>query len=149
MEIKLPVGVKSILFFPHVDSELGGFNAEDILESLLQGSTDCIAIKDRQGRYLWINPSGARFLEREIDQIIGKTDLELFTLEAARKIMESDRKVMESGKTETVESFLKPMDGENRYFQAMKCPYKNSAGRVEGIINVVRDITNKLDVRRL
>ncbi len=141
--MKLPTGVKSVLFFPSLESEFAGFNAENILESLLQGSTDCIAIKDRQGRYIWINPAGARFLERTVDEVIGKTDLALFTLEAARKIMESDQKVMLSGETETMEGFLKPIDGINRYFQAMKCPYRNSAGRVAGIINVVRDMTDQ------
>jgi PAS domain S-box-containing protein len=142
--MKLPLGVHSLLFFPQAEIEqTASFDAEAILDSLLTQSTDCIAIKDRQGRYIWINPAGAAFLGKSIEDVIGRTDWELFDTQTARFVVSSDQAVMVSGKTQTVEKFLKPLNGQDRYFQAMKCPYRTPDGRVQGIINVVRDITDK------
>lgn len=142
--MQLPSGVQSLVFFPQVQStRTTSFDSEAILDSLLTQSTDCIAIKDRQGRYIWINPAGADFLGKPMDEVIDRTDWELFDSETARFIVSSDQAVMITGKTQTVEKFLKPLNGQNRYFQAMKCPYRTSDGKVQGIINVVRDVTDK------
>lgn len=141
--MKPPLGISSLLFFPQEGCQKTvGFDAEAILDSLLTQSTDCIVVKDRQGRYIWINPAGANFLGKSIEDVVGRTDWELFDSEAARTIVSSDQAVMVSGKTQTVEKFLKPINGQNRYFQAVKCPYRDADGRVQGIINVVREVTD-------
>lgn len=118
-------------------------DAVGILAALLQEATDSIVVKDREGRYLLINPAGADFIGRSAEEIIGKTDFELFTPETAQRIADSDRDVMVQEKTQIIEDLLVPLAGETRTFQAMKCVYRGSHGDVEGIINVVRDISLK------
>lgn len=114
-----------------------------VLDALLAQASDCIAVKDLQGKYLLINPAGAHFVGYEASEIIGKTDFELFSYETAQLITASDRQVIQSGETQLVEDFLHPLHGEHRYFEAMKCVYKTPGGEVMGIINVVRDITQR------
>lgn len=121
--------------------ELPDSVSSSILGALLTQATDCIAVKDLQGRYLLINQAGAEFLGFKATYIIGKTDFELFSKETAQKISDSDQEVMFSGKTQLVEELLNPLNGKNRHFQAMKCAYKSSTGEVLGVINVVRDVT--------
>lgn len=116
-------------------------NADVILAALLLEASDCISVKDTEGRYLIINPAGVHFLGLEHDDIIGKTDFDLFAKEAALKIRETDEQVMQTGQTKLFEGLLSPLYGEQRYFQAMKCVYKTPNGTVQGIINVTRDIT--------
>jgi PAS domain S-box-containing protein len=141
---KLPQVCKKVVSSTSVASvkeevEIG--DAIGILKALLQEATDSIVVKDAEGRYLLINPAGARFLGRDAEEIIGKTDFELFTPETAQRIAESDRHVMLTEKTQIIEDLLVPLAGETRTFQAMKCVYRDEHGRVQGIINVVRDIT--------
>ncbi|WP_373532530.1 ATP-binding protein [Vampirovibrio sp.] len=115
--------------------------ANSVLNALLAQASDCIAVKDLSGRYLTINAAGTAFLGREISEVVGKTDFELFTQETAGFIAESDQRVIDSGQTQIFEDFLRPLNGEERYFQAMKCAYVSEMGETLGIINVVRDIT--------
>ena len=115
------------------------FDAEEILNCIMQDSTDCIVIKDKQGRYIWINEAGALFLDRQIEEVIGKTDFELFDREAAFSIRKSDMEVMSRGLCEVHEAFLKPISAKGRQFKAIKRAYKNSSGQVQGIINIVRE----------
>lgn len=117
------------------------FDAEEILNCIMHDSTDCIAIKDKQGRYIWINEAGALFLNRQIDEVIGKTDFELFDREAAFSIRKSDKEVMSRVSCEVHEAFLKPLSAKGRQFKAIKRAYKNSKGQVQGIINIVREIS--------
>jgi two-component system CheB/CheR fusion protein len=116
-------------------------DAVGILSALLQEATDSIVVKDREGRYLLINPAGANFIGRSAEEIIGKTDFELFTPDTAQRIADSDRDVMMQEQTQIIEDLLVPLAGETRTFQAMKCVYRGGHGEVQGIINVVRDIS--------
>src|SRR5690606_9962609 len=74
-----------------------------LLHAVFEGTSDAIFVKDLQGRYLMINPAGARALGRSPKEIIGKSDTELFPPETARQIIEHDRRVMRSGETQTFE----------------------------------------------
>lgn len=118
-------------------------NASDILTALLQETTDSIWAKDKQGKYLLINAAGARFLGKTIDQIVGKTDYEVFPPETADKVVMTDRQVMDSGATHTVEDLLVTPDGSTRVFQAVKSVFRDQYGEVQGVIGTVRDITEQ------
>ena len=74
-----------------------------LLQGITEGTTDSIFVKDLQGRYLMINSAGAQLLGRTVDEVIGKNDIDLFTPDSGREIMAADRKVVESGKTQTYE----------------------------------------------
>lgn len=125
-------------------NQLGEENvAESILRTLLSEATDCIAVKDLQGKYLLINRPGEEFLGKNRSEIIGKTDFDLFARDTALQIRETDRVVMESGKTQIVEDLLVSLSGKKRYFQAMKCAYKSPTGEAQGVISIIRDITVK------
>ena len=64
-----------------------------ILSAVIEGTNDAIFVKDLQGRYLMMNPSGAKFVGRPVEEIINKTDIELYPRETARQFIESDRMI--------------------------------------------------------
>ena len=74
-----------------------------LLKGITEGTPDAIFVKDLQGRYLMINSAGARFVGRPRRRFIGKDDIELFSPDTGRAIMERDRKVLEAGVTQTYE----------------------------------------------
>src|SRR3712207_8003707 len=59
-------------------------------------TTDAVFMKDLEGRYVYINPAGARFLGLDPAEVQGKTDLEVFSRDTAMCIVESDRRVLRS-----------------------------------------------------
>ena len=112
-----------------------------LLEGITEGTTDAVFVKDLQGRYLMINTAGAGFLGRTRDQVIGKSDLELFTPEGDG-IMERDRKVLQSGQPQTFEESATAA-GLTRTYLATKAPYRGASGEVMGLLGICRDITDR------
>jgi len=52
--------------------------SNDLLHSIVEGTSEAVFLKDVSGRYLLINSAGARSIGRTVDEILGKTDQELF-----------------------------------------------------------------------
>ena len=50
-----------------------------LLTTVVEGTSDIIFVKDHEGRYLLVNSTGATVLGCPIEEIIGKTDAELFS----------------------------------------------------------------------
>jgi two-component system, cell cycle sensor histidine kinase and response regulator CckA len=114
-----------------------------LLQGITQGTTDAIFVKDLQGRYLMMNPAGAGFLGRTVDEVIGKDDTELFDdAETGRIIMELDRGVLQSGKMQTLEEGGTAA-GISRIYLSNKGPLRDQSGKVVGLLGICRDITDR------
>ncbi|MFT5020064.1 MAG: two-component system cell cycle sensor histidine kinase/response regulator CckA, partial [Polaribacter sp.] len=61
-----------------------------LLKGIIQGATDAVYAKDLDGKYLIINQKGADYFKRPINEIVGKTDVELVGEGAGRSIMDHD-----------------------------------------------------------
>jgi PAS domain S-box-containing protein len=129
-------------FFARKRSEEALHQADALLRAVAEGTTDAIYVKDLTGRYLMINPAGARFLGRTVEEVIGKDDTELFSAETARAIMEGDRRVLEAGDTLTYED-TGTAAGVTRCYLSAKSPYRDTRGRVAGILGISRDISER------
>jgi two-component system cell cycle sensor histidine kinase/response regulator CckA len=113
-----------------------------LLQGITEGTTDSVFVKDLRGRYLMINSAGAQLLGRTVEEVIGKDDTELFTPENGRQIMAADRKVVDSGKTQTYEE-LGVSAGVARTYLSTKGPHRDSNGEVIGLLGICRDITDR------
>ena len=111
-----------------------------LLKGITEGTTDAVFVKDRQGRYLMINSAGANFIGKSVAEIIGKDDRELFDTGSAT--MEADRKLMESGATQTSEE-QGTSNGVSRFYLATKGPYRNARSEIVGLLGISRDITDR------
>ena len=113
-----------------------------LLQGITEGTTDAVFVKDLAGRYLMINTAGARFFGLIPEEVIGKTDAELFVPEVGRAIRERDRKVVQSGHTQTYEEFGTAA-GITRLYLATKGPFRDPGGEVIGLLGICRDITDR------
>jgi PAS domain S-box-containing protein len=114
----------------------------ELLKTIMEGTTDAIFVKDRQGRYLMLNSPGARFIGKPVDELIGKDDTALFSPETARAIMAGDQQVMASGEIQTYED-VGTAAGVTRIYLSTKWPYRDAQGNIVGLIGVSRDITER------
>jgi PAS domain S-box-containing protein len=110
------------------------------LRAIIDNTSDAIFVKDLQGRYLLMNPAGARLCGTTPADIVGKTDEEVFDADTARHLRESDRELIANPAIRTFEEVM-TIDGELRYFSTAKYPHFDAEGRLAGLIGISRDIT--------
>ena len=111
-----------------------------VLETLLESTGDFIYMKDREGRYVFVNPAAAKSVGKSAEEIIGKDDRALFPIEDARHIMEKDRQIMATGISEVFEE-TRAYTGGVRHLHSSKNVCRDSTGAVIGIVVISRDIT--------
>jgi PAS domain S-box-containing protein len=111
-----------------------------VLETLLESTADFIYMKDRDGRYVFVNPAAAESVGKSAEEIIGQDDRALFPEEHARQIMEKDRQIMASGVSEVFEE-NRSYSGGVRHLHSSKNVCRDSSGAVIGIVGISRDIT--------
>jgi len=111
-----------------------------VLETLIESTADFIYMKDRDGRYVFVNSSAAQSVGLPAHEIIGKDDRALFHEAHARHIMEKDRQIMASGISEVFEE-TRVSAGRVRHLHSSKNVCRDSSGAVIGIVGISRDIT--------
>lgn len=116
--------------------------ATDLLRAVVDFTSDAIFIKDVSGKYLMFNKAAAEFVGKPVDEVIGKDDRTLFGPVEAQRVMDNDRRVMESNQTWTQEEKLTIAGVEHTYL-ATKSPYRDADGRVIGVLGISRDITDR------
>jgi PAS domain S-box-containing protein len=114
----------------------------DLLRAVADETTDAVFVKDRTGKYLLFNAAAARFVGKSVADVLGRDDTEVFDPDGARRLMERDQRIMESGQAETAEEVVIAA-GIRRVFQSTKAPYRDGAGNVIGLVGISRDITDR------
>ena len=118
---------------------------EERLRTLIHLAADAIFIKDRGGRYVFINPAGARALGATPEEIVGKTDLEIFGEETGKNVISYDELAMKTRHPIHYEA-CRTIHGEDRLFTTSKFAYVSPEGDLLGIAGITRDTT---ELRRL
>ena len=113
-----------------------------LLQSIIEGTTESIFVKDLEGRYIMMNSAGARFLNSTTEDVVGKDIRAFATPETAQAIMAADREVMESGKTETYKE-VGHFGNVKRIFLSTKGPYRDALGNIVGLVGSSVDITER------
>ena len=115
----------------------------DLLRTLIDGLPDNIFVKDRQSRVLISNLAHVRTLgATRLDEVLGKSDRDIFPAEAANQYYEDEQALMKSGQLlNREESVVIPGTGEKRWLQTTKVPLRDKQGVVVGLMGINRDIT--------
>ncbi|PHS15420.1 MAG: hypothetical protein COA78_05005 [Blastopirellula sp.] len=125
-----------------IEEELTANN--NLLTSVLEGTTDPVFVKDLQSRYLIVNPAAAKVFGMPAEEIIGKNDHQLFPAEVAEAMVDFDQRVIESGMSSKVEEELLSSEFENpRTFLTTKDVYLDHEGAIAGIVGIAHDITER------
>jgi PAS domain S-box-containing protein len=121
---------------------------ENQYRTLIENLPQKVFLKDRNSVYLSCNEHYARDLKIRPEEIAGKTDHDFFPTYLAEKYRNDDKKVMESGKTESWEEeyhvigdYLK--GSQKSFIRIVKAPVLDNAGRVTGVFGLFWDITEQ------
>ncbi|OKH37868.1 hypothetical protein NIES2119_12015 [[Phormidium ambiguum] IAM M-71] len=108
-------------------AEMALQESRELFESFMQYSPTTAFIKDKSGRYLYVNSFIENTFKRSRHEWLGKTDFDLFPSEAAQQWRKNDLLVLIEGKTLQVEEIVPLEDGEH-YFLSFKFLLQNSTG---------------------
>jgi PAS domain S-box-containing protein len=118
---------------------------KDMFQTFLDTATDNIYFKDRQSRMTLICKKMKEwFKEKGINEFIGKTDFDFFTIEHAQQAYDDEQELMRTGipmiNKEEKETWE---DGSETWASSSKIPIKNKRGKITGMVGISRDITDK------
>jgi two-component system cell cycle sensor histidine kinase/response regulator CckA len=121
---------------------------EDIrFRQILDLAPAVIYLKDRQGRYSFVNRHFELLSGYTAEQVLGKTDFDLFPEEVAKNSLCNDQKVLESGKPLEFEEFG-PVDGALHTFISAKFPIYDAEGQIVELCGISTDIQARKEAER-
>jgi two-component system sensor kinase FixL len=112
----------------------------DLLQAVLDGTSDAIFVKDLTGKFLFINRIGAQLLGKSIDEVIGLSDSDLYGSQAVAEIRSIDEKIVKEGVSFTFEQ-PGALQASDQTFLLTKSPYRDADGRILGVMGIARDIS--------
>lgn len=115
---------------------------EDFLSDIIENNPALIYAKDVKGRYKLVNRTWENFMKMESENVIGKTDLELFGESVAENVVKVDNTVLNGENALEKEEILSDSNGI-RYFLSNKFPMKNKDKIISGICGVSLEITEQ------
>jgi PAS domain S-box-containing protein len=113
------------------------------LSRMLDVVPDVIFLKNVHGTYLSCNAAFANRIGLRHNEIIGKTDYDLFPPDTAQAFIENDRLAIESGKPQRAEEFVRCFDGSHSVTDTLIAPLRDSQDKVVGLVGISRDITER------
>lgn len=114
-----------------------------IMSSLINSIPDLIFYKDPKGVYLGCNEAFAELVGRSINEIVGKTDFDLFPEEIAKFFREKDREMFTDLQKKSNEEWVDYPDGRHVLLDTLKAPFYNEHGELIGLLGISRDITGR------
>ncbi|HZN68806.1 MAG TPA: ATP-binding protein [Tepidisphaeraceae bacterium] len=117
--------------------------AEAVYHSLVETLPQNIFRKDLDGKVTFGNSNYCKVLGMSQDQLLGKTDFDLFPHHLAERYRKDDHWVIENRKVfDTVEEHVTP-SGKRLYVQVMKTPVYGPGDRVVGVQGIFWDVTER------
>lgn len=115
-----------------------------LINALLNNLPDHIYFKDRESRFIRNNKAHAiSFGLDDPDQLIGKTDFDFFSEQAARQAYGDEQTIIKTGQPILKEEKLTRKDNSDAWFSAYKLPLYDNAGNIVGTFGISRDITDR------
>jgi len=149
LSIQEDIGARKLAEIARKKAEEELFNAKQVVQLVLDHIPQQVFWKDLDSVYIGGN---AAYLATcgmaSAAELKGKTDLELYPLEHARKYRKDDRNVMRRNRSRiNYEEQLLTRSGEMRWLQTSKVPLHDQAGKVVGVLGMFEDITRRKAMR--
>lgn len=123
----------------------------NLLKTLIDHLPDYIFVKDVNCRFILVKnlSENSAHPDSRHDNLIGKTDFDLFPKELAQKYYDDDQRVIKSGKAviNQEEPALDLVTGMKRWRMTSKIPFHDARGNIAGLVGISRDITEQKRTR--
>ncbi|OQY35869.1 MAG: hypothetical protein B6243_04245 [Anaerolineaceae bacterium 4572_5.2] len=120
--------------------------SQALYHSLVENLPQNIFRKDIDGHITFVNQHYCTTLGKTLEEILGKTDFELYPPELAEKYRKEDLRVIKTQQVFETVSETKLPDKTTTYAQVIKSPLYDSEGNVSGIQGVFWDVTEQIRI---
>ena len=127
----------------HKRTEMALETSERFMHSLVESLPQNILRKDLGGRITFVNQFFCRTLGKTMDQVLGKTDFDLFPQALAAKYRRDDEDVLKSRQLFEAVEENRSAEGNKTYVQVIKTPLYDAENRSIGLQVVFWDVTGK------
>ncbi len=110
-------------------------------QTILDNIPDLVWFKDRESRFISVNEAFGLACGRKPDELVGKSDVEIWPKELAEHYRADDFEVVANGRRKQVVEALVDNDGRSRWIETIKTPVRDGVGEVVGTTGIARDIT--------
>ena len=118
--------------------------SESLYHSLVETMPQGVFRRDRQGRFTFANQTYCTYHRVKLEDLLGKTDFDLYPKEAAQKYWDDDCAIMERGESVEIVEETQPHGAtEKMYHHVIKTPLRDEAGNLTGLQGMFWDITEK------
>ena len=125
------------------DAEKALRESEILYHSLVETIPQNILRKDCKGIFTFANQRFCEIIGKPLEEILGKTDHDLFPKDLADKYRRDDEHVMKSRRTLKLTEIHHQPDGKDLHVEALKSPLRDNSGKVTGLQCMFWDVTNK------
>lgn len=117
------------------------------LQSIVDSTTAVIAVRDLQGRFVLVNKQFELILGLSEENIIGKTDYDIFPKDLADRIRSQDLKVLETGAS-VEQEILSPYGESNQTYLSTKFPLFTEDNKLYAICTIATDISVRIRIEK-
>jgi len=119
-------------------------SSKRFLEKVIDSSPDPIFIKDRQHRILNVNRALCDIYGLTKEEVMGKTDHDLFPREQADRFWETTETAFVTGQVVDVpEESATDRDSNVHCIHTRKAPIQDERGEISSVVGIIRDITER------
>ena len=125
--------------------------AQELSYTLLNNIPDSIYFKDLESKFIKVNNAAVKKLGFKNDEeLIGKTDFDIFKKVHAYKAFEDEQRIIKSGEPLVgVEEIEVWHDGKVTHASTTKLPLKDDSGKIIGTFGITRDITERKEFEEI
>lgn len=117
-------------------------NSRQRLRTILDSVDAAIYIKDTDLRYCYANQTAQTVLGADEDNVMNKTDLDVFTQATAEQIKELDQRVLDTQeRIANGETIYFLGDDKAHHFWSVKVPLYNNSGQLTGLCGISSDVS--------
>ncbi len=110
-------------------------------KAILDNIPDIAWLKNEDGRFIAVNGPFAKACGRAPEDVVSRTDFDVWPVDFANKYSSDDKEVMETKKRRYIEEKVKQKSGEEIWVETIKTPIFDENGVVVGTAGIARDIT--------
>lgn len=114
-----------------------------LLRSFLDASPDLVYYRNENNEFSGCNRAMELLTGKSEKHLVGLTPLDIYDVEIASKVMETDEKVFRHNVSLTYEQWLVYPDGRKACFELRKVPFYDRVGKRHGLMGFGRDITER------
>jgi PAS domain S-box-containing protein len=115
--------------------------SEERFRTICESAQDSIFLKDLSLKYTHVNPAMESLFQLPAQELIGKSDEEIFGEEAGSHIRKVDSRVLAGEIIQ--EEHTKPVGEIPITFHVIKVPIRDNSGKIVGLCGIARDITER------